>query len=84
MKYAHESTECNNLRYQFPKFCLVLHFLRRSMYRALDERATDWLKWISGKQGHSPKLSGESCFKYPFNFAGLYKQRSTKEATTNF
>ena len=50
MKYAHESTECNNLRYQFPKFCLVLHFLRRSMYRALDERATiDWNEYQENK-----------------------------------
>ena len=38
---AHGSTECNDLCFQFTKFLGVLHFLRRSMYRALNERATD-------------------------------------------
>ena len=57
------------------------------MYRALNKRATDWLKWISGKhykhgfQFGSPKLSWERCFTLLFNYAGLYKERSTKEAT---
>ena len=68
----------------------VLYFLRRSMYRVLNERATDILKWISGKQwkhGLSvsyPKLGWESCCTLPFSYPGLYKKRSTKEATNNF
>ena len=88
MKYTHRSTECNDLRFQFPKFRLVkcLNFLSRSMYRALNERATDWLKWISGKQYkhllsqcHSPKHSRESCFTLPFNYAYYIKSALRKK-----
>ena len=37
-----------------------------------------------GLQFHSPTLSRESCFTLPFSYAGLQKERSTKEATDNF
>ena len=32
-------------------------------------------------QFHGPKLSRESCFSLSFNYTGLYKECSTKEAT---
>ena len=37
-----------------------------------------------GLQFHILTLSRESCFTLPFNYAGLQKERSTKEATDNF
>ena len=55
-----------------------------SMYTALHDWATNWLKWISGNGFHGPKLSREIGFTLPFNYAGLYKECSTKEATDNF
>ena len=35
-------------------------------------------------QFHSPKRSRESCFTLRINSAGLYEERSAKEATENF
>ena len=32
-------------------------------------------------QFHGPKLSWESCFSLSFNYTGLHKECSTKEAT---
>ena len=39
---------------------------------------------IIGFHFHSPKYSRESCFTLSFCYAGLYKERSTKQTTANF
>ena len=37
-----------------------------------------------GFQFHRPKRRGESCFAHFLNYGGLYKERSTKQATDTF
>ena len=57
------------------------------------KEATDWLKWISGWitlsasidfPFQSPKLSRESSFTLSLDYAGLCKERSSKQVTDNF
>ena len=57
------------------------------------KEATDWLKWISGWTTlsasidfpfQSPKLSRESSFTLSLDYAGLCKERSSKQVTDNF
>ena len=57
------------------------------MYRALKKVAlidrNEYQESI-GFQFHSSKLSRESYVTFRFNYAGLYKDHSTKETTDNF
>ena len=62
------------------------------MYRALNERSY-WLTEVNIKKAlstsidflfHSPKLSPESCFALSLNYAGLCKERSSKQVTDDF
>ena len=61
----------------------ILHFLSRSMYRALNKRATDRPQ-ASAFSFIVLNLADKAVLHFSFKCAGLYKERSTKEATNNF
>ena len=55
----------------------------------MKELLIDWNEYQEntasiGFQFHSTKLNQESCFTLSFNYAELYKERSTKKATSPF
>ena len=86
MKYAHWSTECNDLRFQFLKFCLVRCFTLSAQV----VQGTEWKKllvdWNEYQeytasidfQFHSTKLNPESCLALLFNYAKLYNETQRK------
>ena len=92
--YAHRRTECNDFRFQFPKFRLVRCFILSTQIYVQSAKwksywLTDWNEYQEsttsiGFQFHWPKLSRERCFTLPFTYARLYKEHSTREATDNF
>ena len=94
MKYAHRNSKFTDLRFQFPKFYLVRYFILATQLCVHSAKwksywLIDWHEYYKnttsfGFQFHSPKLSRKSCFTRSFNYAGLYKKRSMKEATENF
>ena len=52
----------------------------------MKELPIDWNEYQKNTTGisvqfNSLKLGRDSCFTLPFNYAGLYKERSTKEAS---
>ena len=69
MKYAQRSTECNDLRFQYPKFCLVRCFtLSVQIVQGTEwkKQLLDWNEYQGntasiGFQFHSTKLNWESC-----------------------
>ena len=83
MKYAHRSTECNDLRFQFLKFCLVRCFtLSVQVVQGTEWKKllVDWNEYQEntasiGFQFHSTKLSRESCLALLFNYAEVYNER---------
>ena len=84
MKYAHRSAECNDLRFQFPKFRLVRCFtLSTQIYLQSAKWKSYWLietnirktLQVSAFSFIVLNLAEKAILHFPFNYAGLCKER---------